>query len=217
MGADMVRAPATFDDTACEQLLPAVVRGDGLAWGQLVQRLAPEVERILRGSRTLRGLPDADHQRNVLTRVLERLHRNDFRALRQYPPWRERHGGRRTFRDWLTIVSTNVARDYVSERLGESKAAPAGAKRLVASLATTLDQLERDLGHRPAYTEQQMVRQILDYAADNLPEDQLQALTGWLGGHDLADIARELELAGGDAANRLVRAALARLRRQFAT
>lgn len=59
-------------------------------------------------------------------------------------------------------------------------------------------------------------RRIVEYARDHLPEDQLAVLAGWLEGASFAEVASELQLADTRAAERLLRAALARLRRQFA-
>jgi hypothetical protein len=71
-----------------------------------------------------------------MTRVFERLCRDDFRALRLYLQWQERNTTRQ-FDDWLTVVTTNVARDYVEERLGAARDQP--IKRLVNTLAGALD------------------------------------------------------------------------------
>jgi hypothetical protein len=56
---------------------------------------------------------------------------------------------------------------------------------------------------------------IFEYARDHLADDQLAALTGWLEGSSFEELASELGLADARAADRLLRAALARLRRKF--
>jgi hypothetical protein len=58
--------------------------------------------------------------------------------------------------------------------------------------------------------------ELLRYAAGAVPEPQLAALELWTEGASYDDIARELELAAGaDGAEKLVRAAIERLRRRF--
>jgi hypothetical protein len=58
--------------------------------------------------------------------------------------------------------------------------------------------------------------ELLRYAAGAVPEPQLSALELWTEGASFDDIARELEVgAGAPGAEKLVRAAIERLRRRF--
>ena len=68
---------------------------------------------------------------------------------------------------------------------------------------------------RPHVTTKETAREIGEYARKHLPPDQLAALQAWLEGQDFPEIARLLGLADPRSADRLVRAGLARLRREF--
>ena len=59
------------------------------------------------------------------------------------------------------------------------------------------------------------VRQVLRYANGALTDPQKRALVMWSEHSSLEDIAAALELDGPPAAERLVRAAVERLRRHF--
>ncbi|HUS66336.1 MAG TPA: hypothetical protein VMZ28_17410, partial [Kofleriaceae bacterium] len=54
---------------------------------------------------------------------------------------------------------------------------------------------------------------LLDYARQKHPADQLVALEDWLQGYEFAEIAERRSLATPRDADKLVRAALAKLRR----
>src|SRR5690606_19480555 len=101
-----------------EDLVGRAAAGDPAAWRELFEALLPGVERRIRGSRSFAGFRDDDDAvRDVVTLVFERLRHDGCRALRLYGPWRARHPDK-GFADWLTIVTTNALRDYVSRRLG---------------------------------------------------------------------------------------------------
>jgi len=60
------------------------------------------------------------------------------------------------------------------------------------------------------------VLEVLRYAAGMVPEPQLSALELWAQGASHEDIARELAIEeGASGAERMVRAAIERLRRRF--
>jgi DNA-directed RNA polymerase specialized sigma24 family protein len=197
--------------------LALVVRStDDPAWAELVDHLWPTLLHGIRGSRTMGPFGRSeDHVREAALRVVERLAADGCRALGRYAEWREAAPGR-TFDTWLRIVSTNVLRDYVRERVGRPSARPEGAPeynaRLVDSLAAALPSDEL-LGNRPPVTLHQTAREILEFAAERLPAAQLAALRAWLGGASFDEIASEQGLDGEHAARKLVRAALATLRR----
>jgi hypothetical protein len=64
-------------------------------------------------------------------------------------------------------------------------------------------------------TEVMTATHMLERARGELRSDQLQALYLWLHGHDHREIAARLELSGSREAERLVRAALKRLRDRY--
>lgn len=187
------------------------------AWQAFVEALWPELARLVRANRSMGPLARSeDHVRDVVVRVFEKLGADDCRALRLYPAWKGATAGR-TFADWLRIVSANVVRDFVREKVGRpldpAREGPIANKRLVDSLAEMLPS-DEELGTRPPLTAQHTVRELLAYARDHLPETQLEALGAWLIGDGFDGIAAGQGLASPEAANKLVRAALATLRRR---
>jgi hypothetical protein len=200
--------------------VPRVLDGDGSAWQELVTRLEPLLVQLLRRTRTLGPMRDnIDDCRAVMTNVLERLHKDDFRGLRLYQRWADANPGK-DFGDWIRIVTVNIARDHVSSRLGVAERAEDAApinKRMLNSLASVLpDGDDHRLGFRPSVTHDQLARELLEYAARCLDPAQFLALRRWMEGASFDDLAAELHLATPRDADKLVRAALARLRRHFA-
>jgi hypothetical protein len=72
------------------------------------------------------------------------------------------------------------------------------------------------LGLRPPITDAQTARQLLEYARARLSPHQCGALTRWIDGATLAEIEAELQVDVPDGGRKLVRAAVAALRRHFA-
>ena len=68
---------------------------------------------------------------------------------------------------------------------------------------------------RRSFTAKQTARQILEFARERLGLEQHRALALWLDGAVFEEIARDLALDGADGAGKLVRAAVAILRRAF--
>jgi hypothetical protein len=201
--------------------VPRVVGGDVSAWSELVVRLEPLLLQLLRRSRTLGPMRhNVDDCRAVMISVLERLSKNDFRSLRLFQPWADANPGK-DFGDWIRIVTVNIARDHVSARLGG--AARAGSedeaplnKRMLNTLASLLPgDDDHRLAFRPSMTNVQLARELLEYAARSLESTQLHALRRWMDGASFDELAGELGLANPREADKLVRAALARLRRHF--
>lgn len=215
---EMMLAVADPDLAALAAQVPRVVGGDASAWSELVVGLEPLLLQLLRRSRTLGPMRHSvDDCRAVMISVLERLRRDDFRSLRLFQPWAEANPGK-DFGDWLRIVTINLARDHVSARLGarDDDDAPLN-KRMLNTLASLLPGDDDDrLGFRPAMTNVQLARELLECAARVLEPAQLHALRRWMAGAGFAELAAELGLANPRDADKLVRAALARLRRQFA-
>ena len=198
--------------------VPHVVGGDASAWKELVVRLEPLLIQLLRRSRTLGPLRHSiDDCRAVMISVLERLSKDDFRGLRLFRPWADVNPGK-DFGDWIRIVTVNIARDHMSARLGEAASddeAPLN-KRMLNTLASLLPpDDDHRLAFQPSMTNVQMARELLEYAARSLESTQLRALRRWMDGASHDEIARELGLASPRDADKLVRAALARLRRHF--
>lgn len=69
---------------------------------------------------------------------------------------------------------------------------------------------------RPPMTAAQTARELIEFARAHLRADQFTGLTRWMDGADLGEIAAELALPDPDEARKLVRSAVAVLRREFA-
>lgn len=210
-------------DPKAQALVQRVAAGDDASWGVFVQTIAPFIEQVTQSSRHMGPLRSSmDDRRNVLTETLAKLRSGDFRALRTFADWARENPGK-DFEDWLAIVVTNQIRSYVRTKLGGDRDRDRGDdgephnKRLLHTLATLLPDDHRELAHRPAITDANLARQLVEHAERNLPADQLAALRLWLMGAGFAEIAADCHLADAATAERLVRAALARLRRHLAT
>lgn len=183
---------------------------------QLFSHYAPIVEKIVRSNRAMGSYRDSeDDVRNVMASVFERLRRDDFRALRTFQLWHDKHP-EKSFPDWLTILTVNVVRNYITAKLGAPSPDGKSVKQLVNTYAETSPS-DDGLVYLPHATTKETARRILEYAQAHLPADQLSALAGWLEGRSFEELATEHGLEDARAADRLVRAALARLRRQFET
>lgn len=199
-----------------ESLIAPVLAGDQ-AFAELMAALWEPSMRLVGGSKAMRGLrASEDDVREVVTRLMSKLQRDDFRALRLYRPWKERHPDK-TFADWFKITAANVVRDFARERRGTDHRRMPGElskKRLLNDFAKTLP--GEDLhGQRPPVTDAQTARQLLEYARERLPSEQLAALESWLQGASYDAIASSRGLDDAATAKRLVRAAVAVLRRHF--
>lgn len=180
----------------------------------LLGRLWDSVEQLVRTTRRMGQLRGSvDDRREVVSRVFARLRSHDLRALRTFPRWSERHGNK-TFDDWLTIVVTNVIRDYVRERLGGTDETGAALKRLVNTLADSLDEDTAHAGRMPV-TARLTATALLERAKQILTHEQLDVLGTWLEGADFAQVATRHALPDRETARALVRAALAKLRRDL--
>jgi DNA-directed RNA polymerase specialized sigma24 family protein len=216
-----------FDRATCERLLAEVGSTADATWKHLAALLWPEVARLVRKSRSMTVLAHSeDHVRNATLLVLEKLGKHDCRAAHLHGPWRAAHPDA-TLDDWLRIVATNVVRDYVREQSGRvarrsgegsnepvSGAAEPVNKRLLHSLATLLPD-DDDLPRASALsaTSEHAARQLAAWAESRLPREQLAALSAWLQGASFEEMVAELALADAAAAKKLVRAAVASLRR----
>jgi hypothetical protein len=201
---------------AVDEVLRRVLRGDQAAWTLLFCEYGPIVVDIARRNRAMGSYRGSeDDVREVMKQVFERLRREDYRALRTFPGWQARHPDK-GFQDWLTIVTVNVIRNYISAKLGAPGDRGESLKQLVNTWAEALPLDDNARWTRPHLTTKETARRILEYARDHLLGDQLAVLAAWLEGASLDDIASRLRLADARAADRLLRAALARLRRQFA-
>ena len=120
------------------------------------------------------------------------------------------------FRAWLLTLVRFVVNDHVRTRLGW--ASESGATK--RDLGTGADRLSSvsEPAARPAITDWLTARQLLsevDRATAAFPEPMRAALNLWVEDKSYGEIAAQLRLADPDAAEKLVRAAKARLRDRF--
>lgn len=188
--------------------------GNEASWQKLWQAVEPRLYATLRRPNLLGRLSQSeDDCRSIVVEVMARLRANGYARLKNFVEAR-RLCPTLPFMAWLIVVAKRVAIDYlraheayIDRRHVEDASSP-GAWREIGSLPSD-SQLP---GERPAYTGKGTAHELLAYAGSDLPEDQRHALEAWLAGATFEEIA-----AGGDAreAEKTVRAALQRLRRQF--
>jgi DNA-directed RNA polymerase specialized sigma24 family protein len=202
---------------AWDRLLRAVRSTGEPAWRELAALLWPELLAYVRATPSMTGIGATDDDvREAVVLVLEKLGRGDCRGARLYVTWREANPGRDAG-DWLRIVATNVARDYARERRGRGDwngKRPVPYRRSVELLATLLpDEEDLPASTTLSATSRHAARELATFASGRLAPDQGQALADWLSGASFGDFAVALALEDASAAKRLVRAAVASLRR----
>jgi DNA-directed RNA polymerase specialized sigma24 family protein len=200
----------------CEALADRAADGDPASLNAFLAALCPAWDILVRGSPAMGRLRRSDdHVSDVVTGLIEKFSRGDGHRLRQHRSWRAQHPDK-TFEDWMHIVVANVVRDHMRSVLGETRSpsepGKPSRKRLLNEFANA-PALER-LGARPPMTEAQTARQLLEFARERLPADQHGALMRWLEGETFEEIEAKLGLPS-EASEKLVRAALATLRRHF--
>jgi len=197
-----------------QRLVTDTLAGDERAWQRLWQHVEPTLYATLRRPQVLGRLSQSeDDCRNIVVEVMSRLRANRFARLGQYVEAR-RNNPAVPFLGWLVVVAKRVAIDYMRghetyvDRRHERDASSPGAWRDIRTLPSD-SQLP---GARPAMTGRGTAHELYAFASTDLPIDQRLALAAWLEGATFEDIA-----AGGDPreAEKMVRAALVRLRRRF--
>lgn len=195
-------------------LVSDTLAGSEAAWQRLWQHVEPTLYATLRRPQVLGRLSQSeDDCRNIVVEVMARLRADRFARLAQYAEAR-RQNPAIPFMGWLVVVAKRVAIDYMRghegyvDRRHEKDASSAGKWREIRTLPSD-SQLP---GARPAATGRGTAHELYAFAGSELPADQRAALAAWLEGSTFEEIA-----AGGDPkeAEKLVRAALVRLRRRF--
>ncbi|HKQ68827.1 MAG TPA: hypothetical protein VJT73_05780 [Polyangiaceae bacterium] len=203
----------SLDADRCEALVVKAIEGDAKARKHLVELLWPAWIDMVKRSRSMGPLAQSiDHVHNVVAELVEKIGRPDHRVLRKYLEWRRAHADK-TFVDWMRIVTTNEIRDYARAQRGapQKSSGKLSAKQLLNELAVRAPD---ELGIRPSFTADQTARQVLAFAASHLAPDQLDAMRRWLEGAEFDEIGMSMATSEG-AARKLVRAAVAVLRRRF--
>lgn len=200
-----------------DELVEDAASGNEAAWWILWEQVEPKLERMLSNPRvTGRLAGNVDDVRNILVSVMEKLLDQDRRRLKSYLEKKANKSG--GFPAWLAVVTKRVAidymrghDDYVDKRRTRGEESAAGAWVIPKELPND-SQL---FGNRPPVTDRGSALALLRYAYSTLPEDQMAALEMWILNKPYSDIAEELGIESAEAANKMVRAALERLRRRF--
>lgn len=206
--------PVRIDAAYCQELVSHIVRGQTSERQRLVEYLWPHWLDLLRASRSMGSFAKSDdHVRNVATRLMAKLSAQG-RGLESYEQWRVDHP-QRGFDDWMRVVTTNAARDYLREQLGPRQplAREPSPKRLLNEF--TLAPVHEDIGVRPAMTQEQTARELIEFASTRLSPEQARALALWLEGGSFEEIGVEIGLPA-EQCRRVLRSAVAILRRHFA-
>ncbi|HVV82203.1 MAG TPA: hypothetical protein VHE35_03960 [Kofleriaceae bacterium] len=205
-----------IDDAELERLVATAAGGDERAWGQLWAAIAPALSRIVAQPRFLGRLGQVEDDRaNIVVLVMERLRKDGFHRLRLYLDAR-RGNPQLRFLGWLRVVAKRVGVDYL-------RAHPEYVRRHDAGASTPGHWVEQEPlppasrvgGERPPVTSSGTARELLRFAAGAIPDAQLRALTLWTQSESFPDIAAALGLDDAPEAERLVRAAIERLRRHY--
>lgn len=204
------------DDEELETLVTAAAANDELAWQRLWAAIEPPLSRIVAQPRFLGRLGQReDDRRNIVVAVMARLRADDFGRLHMYLEARKANP-RLRFLSWLRVVAKRVGIDYMRAHPDYVRRHDTDASRPGAWVdAGTLPPASQLLGERPPVTNRGTARELLSYAAGAIPDDQRRALELWTQSETFEDIAKALGLRKASEAERMVRAAIERLRRRF--
>ncbi len=204
------------DEDELEALVVATAASDESSWQKLWAAIEPPLSRIVAQPRFLGRLGQReDDRRNIVVAVMARLRADRFNRLNLYLDAR-RANPRLRFISWLRVVAKRVGIDYLRAHPDYVRRHDAGASRPGAWVdAGTLPPASQLMGERPPVTSRGTARQMLQYATDEIPDDQRRALELWAQSESFDDIAKTLGLGTGQQAERMVRAAIERLRRRF--
>ncbi|MBS1118317.1 MAG: hypothetical protein H6Q90_545 [Deltaproteobacteria bacterium] len=204
------------DEEELEVLVVAAAARDEASWQRLWAAIEPPLLRIVAQPRFLGRLGQReDDRRNIVVAVMARLRADQFHRLQLYLSARQSNP-RLRFISWLRVVAKRVGIDYLRAHPDYVRRHEVDASRPGAWIdAGTLPPASQLAGERPPVTNQGTVRAMLQFAAGAIPDEQRRALELWAQSETFEDIARVLGLATGQHAERMVRAAIERLRRRF--
>lgn len=201
-----------------EQLVVDAVAGDEPAWQRLWAAVEPRLSLIVGQPRFLGRLgKQEDDRRNIVVEVLGRLRADEFHRLKVYLETRRTNPSLK-FMTWLRVVAKRVGIDYMRghpdyiDRRRDPNRGSAPGEWVDAGTLPSGSKLH---GERPPVTNRGTAQQLLRYAAGEIPEAQRRALEMWVQSETYEEIAKTLALDDAKAAERMVRAAIERLRRRF--
>jgi DNA-directed RNA polymerase specialized sigma24 family protein len=206
------------DDIELEALVVRAAGGDTAAWCELWEAVEPWLEKLVGNPRFLGRVGQREDDRsNILIEVMARLHADRFQRLLLYVETRSA-SPQLKFKPWLRVVAKRVGIDYLRghqnyiDRRRDPQRGTAPGQWIEPG---TLPSQSKLGGERPPVTNRGTALEVLRYATGAVAEPGLSALELWTQSASYDDIARELELPGPDSAEKLVRAAIERLRRRF--
>ncbi len=204
------------DEEELETLVVAAAARDESAWQRLWSATEPQLLRIVAQPRFLGRLGQReDDRRNIVVAVMARLRADHFKRLAMYLEARATNP-RLRFMSWLRVVAKRVGIDYLRAHPDYVRRHEPDASRPGVWIdPATLPPASQLRGERPPVTDRGTARTMLQFAADAIPDDQRRALELWTQSESFEDIARTLGLSTGQQAERMVRAAIERLRRRF--
>lgn len=214
---DVTKDEAVNDEVDVEKLVDAAAAGDQPAWQQLMVELKPPLTRIVAQPRFLGRLGQREDDRdNIVIAVFERLRANDYARLKLYLEARTANP-KLKFLSWLRVVAKRVGIDYLRAHPDYLRRHDAGASKPGEWVeAGTLPPGSQLFGQRPPVTMLGTAHELIQYARSGaLPEDQQRAIELWSQSESFDEIAKTLGLKSSQAAERMVRAALERLRRKY--
>jgi DNA-directed RNA polymerase specialized sigma24 family protein len=207
------------DEQGILALIARACEGDEEAWQAAWSWMDPRLTALVAQPRFLARLSrQEDDCRGVVLAVMEKLRESDHRRLKLFQKARGQDQGL-SFMAWLAVVTKRVGIDYLrahpeyQDLRRRPGAEAAGAWVDLQALPSEW----RLPGKRPPVTAAGTAREMVAFARRELPIQQQQALALWSQGAHPAEIARALGLAEPAIAERVVRAALERLRRKFRT
>ena len=214
----VVALPPALDLDELERLVASAAGGDEAAWQALWQRMEPPLVAIVARPSFLARLSRREDDRlNIVVEVMARLRADGFRRLRMYVDERRTTPELR-FLSWLRVVAKRVGIDYLRahpDYVDRRRAADRGTAPGEWKDRRTLPPASQLPGERPPVTDRGVARELLGYAAEAMPAAQHTALTMWVVSESYPAIATALGLDSAGDAERVVRAAIERLRRRF--
>ncbi|MBA3503774.1 MAG: hypothetical protein M4D80_33315 [Myxococcota bacterium] len=205
-----------LDEEELEGLVVAAAAQDEVAWQRLWAVIEPPLSRIIAQPRFLGRLGQReDDRRNIVVAVMARLRADSFGRLQMYLDARTSNP-RLRFLSWLRVVAKRVGIDYLRSHPDYVRRHDADASRPGVWIdAGTLPPASQIFGERPPVTNRGTARELLRFAAGAIPDDQVRALELWAQSESFDDIAKALGFASAQEAEKIVRAAIERLRRRF--
>jgi DNA-directed RNA polymerase specialized sigma24 family protein len=204
------------EDERLVALVDRTLAGDVPAWQALWKGLLPVIHAVATCPRwTGRLRHSTDDRDDIVVEVMGGLAAGEFEALRRFRDPEEARPAA-SFRKWVASVAVRASIDHVRahpEYLGRRVSNDGAYWVCLDPLPTEADGLEGPADDLTATIE---ARRLAERLGSELNAAQRAALGLWLADVDHADIAAELALDGEATAERLVRAALKRLRRHGA-